>query len=159
MSACGDFPPGWFSFSREDPLIAAENRWRFINVPVFWSRVGLERGLHFQFHASPLHSCACSLVQSDLNSPDCTLLFPSPLLSFPSPSSPSSPLDGGKGNHLYTNSWEGNLGFPSSLYPNFSNKPPFQSPVWSQPLPGSFSSYNFLGWIDLLVFLSLQAPI
>lgn len=43
MSACGDFPPGWFSFSREDPLIPAENRWRFINVPVFWSRVGLER--------------------------------------------------------------------------------------------------------------------
>lgn len=90
MSACWALPPSWFSVSREDPLLpAGKVEWRFINVPVFWSREGLERGfhcavssLHFQFHAwrcTPL--CLLSSLVSGLYSLDCTHLSPSYVLS------------------------------------------------------------------------------
>lgn len=154
MSACWALPPSWFSVSREDPLLpAGKVEWRFINVPVFWSREGLERGfhcavssLHFQFHAWPCTPlCLLSSLVSGLNSPDCTHLSASYVL-------PLSPWVGAKViiSALVHEKviWESHLLFTLTFH--FSNNPPFQSPALSQS--SWFFQFLELSWVNWFVF-------
>lgn len=87
----------------------------FIKIPVFRSRVGLER--ISQLAQQSASTCIPCLLCAAC-SPDCTLPASCPPPLLPSPG-------WGQSNHLCTNSAEGHLGVPSC--PDFSNNPPFSS--------------------------------